>query len=134
MEKAEADGLDLVEISSHGDIPVCKIMDYSKFRYERERKAKEARKRQKIIHLKEIKFRPKTEDHDYQYKLRHITRFLKDGDKVKITIRFRGRELMHKDLGMELIERIVEELKEISRIEKQPVMEGRNITLIIAPL
>ena len=133
LKMADDENLDLVEVGSNESPPVCKIMDYGKYRYEKERKLKEAKKNQKIIDLKEIKFRPKTDEHDYQTKLRHIKRFLKDGDKVKITIWFRGREIVHNDIGMNILKRVIEDLKEECKIEKQPIMEGRNMFCIITP-
>jgi len=126
--------LDLVEVSSKSDPPVCRIMDYGKFKYQQSKKAHDAKRKQAIIHLKEVKMRPKTEEHDFQFKLRHIERFLKEGNKTKITIVFRGRELAHPDLGRNMLSRITEEAKEWGKVEQVPKFEGRNFTMVLAPL
>jgi len=126
--------LDLVEVSPKSDPPVCRIMDYGKFKYQQSKKAHDAKKKQAVIHVKEVKLRPKTEEHDLQFKLRHIERFLKEGNKTKVTIVFRGRELAHPDLGRNMLNRITEETKTIGRIEQPPKFEGRNFTMVIAPL
>jgi translation initiation factor IF-3 len=126
--------LDLVEVSSKSDPPVCRIMDYGKFKYQQSKKAHDAKKKQAVIHVKEVKLRPKTEEHDFQFKLRHIERFLKEGNKTKVTIVFRGRELAHPDLGRNMLNRITEEIKTFGRIEQPPKFEGRNFTMVIAPL
>jgi translation initiation factor IF-3 len=126
--------LDLVEVSPKSDPPVCRIMDYGKFKYQQQKKAHDAKKKQAVAHLKEVKMRPKTEEHDFQFKLRHIERFLKEGNKTKITIVFRGRELAHPDLGRNMINRVVEETKEYGRVEQDPRFEGRNFIMILAPL
>ena len=126
--------MDLVEISPTANPPVCKIIDYGKFKYEQAKKQDEARKKQKQIHIKEIKFRPNTDVGDYQVKLRNIRRFLEEGNKVKVTLRFRGRELVHQKLGAELLERVKEDTQEISIVEQMPKMEGRQMIMILAPL
>ena len=126
-------GLDLVEISPNADPPVCKIMDFGKYKYEQQKKESEARKKQKTIEVKEIKFRPNTDTHDYEVKMRSVTKFLDNGDKVKITMRFRGREMAHQDLGRQLLERVSEDTKEIGKIDSIPKLEGRQIVMLINP-
>ncbi|MBE0452496.1 MAG: translation initiation factor IF-3 [Roseovarius sp.] len=133
LEMAEEAGLDLVEISPNATPPVCKIMDFGKFKYEQQKREAEARKKQKIIEVKEVKFRPGTDTHDYEVKMRNVLRFLEGGDKVKITLRFRGREMAHQHLGRELLERIAEDVKELGRVENMPKMEGRQMIMIIGP-
>jgi translation initiation factor IF-3 len=125
--------LDLVEVAPMASPPVCKIMDYGKYRYEQEQKAKEARKRQTTISIKEIKLRPKIDDHDFDTKKGHVERFLKKGDKVKLTIMFRGRELVHPHLGERLLRRMADDLAEIGEIESEPNLEGRNMIMMLAP-
>ena len=125
--------LDLVEISPNADPPVCKILDYGKFKYEAQKKANEARKNQKIIEVKEIKMRPSIDEHDYQVKMRSVKRFLGDGDRVKMTIRFRGREMAHQDLGMKVLDRVREDVTEEAKVEQFPKSEGRLMTMVIAP-
>ena len=134
MELAEAAGLDLVEISPNATPPVCKVMDFGKFKYETQKREAEARKKQKVIEVKEIKFRPNTDTHDYEVKMRNVVKFLTNGDKVKITLRFRGREMAHQNLGRELLERVAEDVKEIGKIENMPKMEGRQMIMMIGPL
>jgi translation initiation factor IF-3 len=126
--------LDLVEVSPKSDPPVCRIMDYGKFKYQQQKKAHDAKKKQAVVHLKEVKMRPKTEEHDFQFKLRHIERFLKEGNKTKITVVFRGRELAHPDLGRNMINRVVEETKEYGKVEQDPRFEGRNFVMVLTPL
>jgi translation initiation factor IF-3 len=126
--------LDLVEVSPKSEPPVCRIMDYGKFKYQQSKKAHDAKKKQAVVHLKEVKMRPKTEEHDFQFKLRHIERFLKEGNKTKITIVFRGRELAHPDLGRNMLNRVTEESKEWAKVEQPPKFEGRNFIMILAPL
>jgi translation initiation factor IF-3 len=126
--------LDLVEVSSKTDPPVCRIMDYGKFKYQQSKKAHDAKKKQAVVHLKEVKMRPKTEEHDFQFKLRHIERFIKEGNKTKITVVFRGRELAHPDLGRNMLSRITEGAKEWAKIEQAPKFEGRNFTMVLAPI
>ncbi len=125
--------LDLVEVAPDARPPVCRIMDYGKYRYEQSKKAREAKKKQTIIELKEIKLRPKTEEHDFQFKTRHAERFLKEGNKAKITMMFRGREVIRMDRGKALLDRFVETLKEVAVVEQPAKVEGRNMTLILAP-
>ena len=126
-------GLDLVEVSPNADPPVCKILDYGKFKYEQQKKRNEARKKQKIIEVKEIKMRPGIDEHDYQVKMRSMRRFLGDGDKVKVTIRFRGREMAHQELGMKVLDRVCDDLEELIKVEIVPQMEGRLMTMVLAP-
>ncbi len=126
-------GLDLVEVSPNARPPVCRIMDYGKYKYEQARKAREAKKRQHTITVKEIKMRPKIEEHDYGFKLRHARRFLAEGDKVKFTLRFRGREMTHPELGERVLNRVKEELAELVTIEADIRMEGRQMTMLVAP-
>ena len=126
-------GLDLVEISPNANPPVCKIMDYGKYKYEQQKRESEARKKQKVIEVKEVKFRPNTDTHDYDVKMRNVFRFLENGDKVKVTLRFRGREMAHQDLGRDLLERVAEDVKDIGKIENMPKMEGRQMIMIIGP-
>lgn len=131
LEKTREMGLDLVEVAANADPPVCKIMDYGKFRYQQQKRAHEAKKKQTVIQIKEVKVRPKIDEHDFQFKLNHVKRFLESGDKAKITVVFRGREIVHKDLGQKLLERFIEETKDIGEIESMPKMEGRNMTMIL---
>jgi len=126
-------GLDLVEVAPNSRPPVCRIMDYGKYKYEQARKAKEAKKKQHQITVKELKLRPKIEEHDFGFKMRHARRFLEDGDKVKFTLRFRGREMTHPELGARVLERIKEELSELGSVETDVKMEGRQMTMLIAP-
>ena len=134
LELAEQVGLDLVEISPNATPPVCKIMDFGKYKYETQKREAEARKNQKTIEVKEVKFRPNTDVHDYDVKMRNVTRFLEGGDKVKVTLRFRGREMAHQNLGRELLERVAEDIKAIGKIENMPKMEGRQMVMMIGPL
>ncbi|MEM5543574.1 translation initiation factor IF-3 [Sulfitobacter sp. AS92] len=134
MEMAEEAGLDLVEISPNAKPPVCKIMDFGKFKYEQQKRESEARKKQKIIEIKEVKFRPNTDTNDYDVKMRNVFKFLEGGDKVKITLRFRGREMAHQNLGRELLERVAADTKDIGRVENFPKMEGRQMVMVIGPL
>jgi translation initiation factor IF-3 len=134
MQLAQEAGLDLVEISPNATPPVCKIMDFGKFKYEQQKRESEARKKQKIIEVKEVKFRPNTDTHDYDVKMRSVTKFLENGDKVKVTLRFRGREMAHQNLGRELLERVAEDIKELGKIENMPKMEGRQMVMMIGPL
>ena len=130
---AEEVGLDLVEISPNAEPPVCKIMDFGKYKYEQQKKESEARKKQKTIEVKERKFRPNTDRHDYDVKMRSVVKFLDNGDKVKITMRFRGREMAHQDLGRRLLERVEEDTKDIGKIDAIPKLEGRQIVMLINP-
>ncbi len=134
MQLAADAGLDLVEISPNANPPVCKIMDFGKFKYEQQKRESEARKKQKIIEVKEVKFRPNTDTHDYDVKMKNVFKFLEKGDKVKVTLRFRGREMAHQNLGRELLERVAEDIKEIGKVENMPKMEGRQMIMMIGPL
>jgi translation initiation factor IF-3 len=125
--------LDLVEISPTADPPVCRVMDFGKFRFEQNKKLAAAKKKQKLIHVKEVKFRPGTDEGDYQIKLRNLVRFLSDGDKAKVTCRFRGRELAHRELGMELLQRVENDLQEYATVEQHPKMEGKQMIMTLAP-
>jgi translation initiation factor IF-3 len=133
IAKAAEYGLDLIEISPNAEPPVCKVMDYGKFKYEIQKKKNEARKKQKVIDIKEIKMRPGIDDHDYQVKMRSVRRFLEDGDKVKMTIRFRGREMVHMELGAKVLDRIRADIDAIAKVEQTPRTEGRMMTMVIAP-
>lgn len=133
LSMAEEAGLDLVEVSPNADPPVCKILDYGKFKYEIQKKKNEAKKKQKVIEVKEIKLRPNIDDNDYNVKMRNMRKFLEEGDKVKVTLRFRGRELAHQDLGMKVLERVKAELEELGKVEQHPKMEGRQMVMVIAP-
>ena len=130
---AEESGLDLVELSPDANPPVCKILDYGKFKYQEQKKASEARKKQKVIEIKEIKMRPMIDDHDYDVKMRAIRRFFEEGDKVKITLRFRGREMAHQNLGQQLLDRVKVDTVEIAKVESEPRFEGRQIVMVLAP-
>ncbi len=132
LSMASEVGLDLVEVSPNAEPPVCKVLDYGKFKYEAQKKKHEARKKQKVIDVKEIKMRPGIDEHDYQVKMRNARRFLGDGDKVKVTIRFRGREMAHQELGMKVLDRVREDLDELSKVEQFPQVEGRMMTMVIA--
>jgi translation initiation factor IF-3 len=134
MELAAQAGLDLVEISPNATPPVCKIMDFGKFKYEQQKRESEARKKQKTIEVKEVKFRPNTDVHDYDVKMRNVLKFLEKGDKVKVTLRFRGREMAHQNLGRELLERVAEDTKEVGKVENMPKMEGRQMIMMIGPV
>ena len=133
ISKAEDFGLDLVEVQPNVDPPVCKILDYGKYKYEAQKRANEARKKQKIIEVKEIKLRPNIDEHDYQVKMRNVVKFLSGGDKVKVTLRFRGREMAHQELGANVLTRVREETDDIAKIEAMPKMEGRQMIMVLAP-
>ena len=133
MDKAADFGLDLVEVQPNAEPPVCKILDYGKFKYEAQKRANEARKKQKTIEVKEIKFRPNIDEHDYQVKMRNVNKFLSGGDKVKVTLRFRGREMAHQELGANVLSRIRDETDEIAKVEAMPKMEGRQMVMVLAP-
>ena len=130
---AEEAGLDLVEIQPTAEPPVCRLMDYGRFRFDQKKKLNEAKKKQKQVQIKEIKFRPGTEEGDYQVKLRNLTRFLSEGDKAKVTMRFRGREHAHRELGLELLKRVEGDLADVSIVEQQPQMEGRQMVMVLGP-
>src|SRR5262245_50996822 len=133
LEKSGEFGLDLVEVNPMAKPPVCKIMDYGKFKYEEKKKASEAKKKQVVVHLKEVKLRPKTEEHDYEFKVRNVKRFLEEGNKARVTIMFRGREITHKELGQALLDDVVKDVKDVGVIEQPPRMEGRQMFMILAP-
>ena len=133
MEQAADFGLDLVEVQPNAEPPVCKILDYGKYKYEAQKRANEARKKQKIIEVKEIKFRPNIDEHDYQVKMRNVHKFLGTGDKVKVTLRFRGREMAHQELGANVLKRVRDETEEIAKVEAMPKMEGRQMIMVLAP-
>ena len=126
-------GLDLVEIAPNSEPPVCKIMDYGRFKYQAQKKAAEARKRQKTVEIKEIKMRPNIDIHDYEVKMKAVRRFFEEGDKVKVTLRFRGREMAHQELGMKVLDRVKEETAPIAKVEAEPRLEGRQMTMVLAP-
>jgi translation initiation factor IF-3 len=133
IAQAEQAGLDLVEVSPNADPPVCKIMDYGKFIYQKDKALQAARRKQKQIQVKEVKFRPSTEEADYQTKLRALSRFLEEGDKIKITVRYKGREMAHQELGMQLIERIRGDLDSLAQLEQSPKLEGRQTIMVMSP-
>ncbi|MFD1483084.1 translation initiation factor IF-3 [Paracoccus nototheniae] len=133
MQMAQDAGLDLVEISPNAAPPVCKVMDLGKYKYEMQKREAEARKKQKVIEVKEIKFRPGTDIHDYDVKMRSVMKFLEGGDKVKVTLRFRGREMAHQDLGLELLHRVRDDVGEAGKVETMPKLEGRQMVMMIAP-
>ena len=133
IELAEDAGLDLVELSPSAKPPVCKILDFGKYKYEAQKKANVARKKQKTVEVKEIKMRPGIESHDYDVKMRSIERFITEGDKVKVTLRFRGREMVHQDRGMNVLQRVREDLDDLAKVEQFPRMEGRLLTMVVAP-
>ena len=133
MQLAEEAGLDLVEISPNADPPVCKILDFGKFKYAAQKKRNEARKKQKVIEIKEIKMRPGIDDHDYDVKMRAARRFLEEGDKVKVTLRFRGREMVHQELGAKVLDRVREDLDALAKVEQFPRLEGRQMVMVVAP-
>lgn len=133
LSYAQQQGLDLVEVSPMSKPPVCKVMDYGKFKYDEKKRANEARKKQVVVRIKEVKMRPKTEDHDYEFKVNNIRRFLEDGDKARVTIMFRGREITHKEIGQNLLSDVVGDLKDAAVIEQAPRMEGRQMFMILAP-
>jgi translation initiation factor IF-3 len=133
LREAERAGLDLVEVSPNAEPPVCKILDYGRFKYEAQKKKNEARKKQKVIEVKEIKLRPAIDQHDYDVKMKSVRKFLEEGDKVKVTLRFRGREMAHQDLGMKVLLRVREELGEEVKVEQSPRLEGRQMVMVMAP-
>lgn len=132
-EIAEAQGLDLVEISPNNNPPICKVLDFGKYKYQSQKKAAEARKKQKTQDVKEIKMRPNIDTHDYDVKMRAVEKFLGDGDKVKVTLRFRGREMAHQELGMQLLMRVKDQIADIAKVEAEPKLEGRQMMMVVAP-
>ena len=133
LAKAQEAGLDLVEISPNATPPVCKILDYGKYKYQEQKKAAEARKKQKVVEVKEIKFRPMIDDHDYDVKMRSMQRFFEEGDKVKVTLRFRGREMAHQELGIKLLDRVKDDTAKLAKVEMEPRFEGRQMVMVLAP-
>jgi translation initiation factor IF-3 len=133
LARAEEEGMDLVEIAPQADPPVCRIMDWGKYRFEQSKKAQAARKKQKQIQVKEVKFRPGTDDHDYDVKMRNLRRFIEEGNKVKVTLRFRGREMAHQELGRDLLQRVEEDMAEETVVEQRPRMEGRQMVMMLSP-
>jgi len=133
LNRADEAGLDLVEVSPNADPPVCKILDYGKFKYIAQKKANETRKKQKTVDVKEIKMRPNIDNHDYDVKMRAMEKFLDEGDKVKVTLRFRGREMAHQELGRKVLERVRVDLEEPAKVEQMPLMEGRQMIMILTP-
>ena len=133
LEMAEEHDIDLVEISPTAVPPVCRLMDYGKFRYQEQKRQQEARAKQKVVQLKEVKFRPGTDEGDYNVKLRNVRRFIEDGDKVKVSLRFRGREMAHQELGMRVLERVRDDVEEICQVESFPRLEGRQMVMVLAP-
>jgi translation initiation factor IF-3 len=133
LQQAQEAGLDLVEIAPNSSPPVCKILDYGKYKYQAQKKAAEARKKQKIVEVKEIKLRPMIDDHDYDVKMRSMQRFFEEGDKVKVTLRFRGREMAHQELGYQLLNRVKDDTLKIAKVEQEPRFEGRQVVMVLAP-
>ena len=133
LHLAEESGVDLVEIAPQAEPPVCRIMDYGKFKYQEQKRAHEARQKQKIVQIKEVKFRPGTDEGDYQVKLRNLKRFIDEGDKAKVTLRFRGREMAHQEFGYRLLERVRDDLAEMAVVEQMPKMEGRQMVMVLTP-
>jgi translation initiation factor IF-3 len=133
LAKAQEAGLDLVEISPNAAPPVCKLLDFGKYKYQEQKKQAEARKKQKVVEVKELKFRPMIDDHDYNVKLRSMQRFFEEGDKVKVTLRFRGREMAHQELGIKLLDRVKEDTVKIAKVESEPRVEGRQMVMVLAP-
>ena len=133
LQAADEVGLDLVEVSPNSDPPVCKVLDYGKFKYEEQKKKSLARKKQKLVEVKEIKMRPGIDIHDYETKMRSMRKFLDEGDKVKVTVRFRGREMLHPDHGKNVLERVQDDVEEIGKVEQMPRMEGRLMTMVVSP-
>lgn len=134
LEEAREKGLDLVEVASNADPPVCKIMDYGKYKYEMSKKAHEAKKKQAVVIVKEMKMRPKIDEHDYQFKMKHVRKFLSEGSKVKLSIMFRGREMMYMDRGRKILDRVAEDVSEEAKVEFLPKVEGRNMFMILSPV
>jgi len=133
LELAREQGLDLVEVAPHMDPPVCRIMDYGKYRYQQTKKVHEAKKKRTVIQVKEVKLRPKTEEHDFQFKLRNIRRFLEKKNKTKVSLMFRGREIQYQEAARNILNRITEETKDLAQVEQEPKLEGRNMTMILSP-
>lgn len=134
IEMAKAAGLDLVEVSPNAEPPVCKILDFGKYKFEQQKKASEARKKQKTVAVKEVKIRPGIEKHDYDVKMRNARKFLTNGDKVKVTMRFRGREMAHKEIGLDLLKKMIDELQDVGKVDLHPKMEGRQVIMVLSAL
>jgi translation initiation factor IF-3 len=133
LQLAEGQGFDLVEVAPDAKPPVCRIMDYGKYKYQQSKRLQQAKKKQKVILVKEIKLRPKTEEHDYQFKTQHVRRFLQDGHKAKVTIMFRGREMAHVELGQRILDRIATDMEDVAVVEQAPKQEGRNMSMVLSP-
>ena len=133
LRVAREKGLDLVEVADKADPPVCRIMDFGKYKYQQQKRQQEAKKKQTVIQIKEVKFRPKTDDHDFQTKLRHIRRFLEEGDRCKVTVFFRGREIVHKDRGLLVLERVIHDTTDIAKVDQPPQPEGRTVNMMLVP-
>jgi translation initiation factor IF-3 len=133
LAKAQEAGLDLVEISPNATPPVCKLLDFGKYKYQEQKKQAEARKKQKVVEVKEVKFRPMIDDHDYDVKMRSMTRFFEEGDKVKVTLRFRGREMAHQELGVQLLNRVKDDTSKMAKVESEPRVEGRQMVMVLTP-
>ncbi len=133
LAKAEDLGLDLVEVAPNANPPVCRILDFGKFKYQQSKKAHDAKKKQSTVQVKEVKLRPKTEDHDIEYKLKHMRKFLEQGNKVKVSMIFRGREITHTEIGMEMLKRVIDEIKDAALVEQEPRLEGRNMSMVLVP-
>src|SRR5580700_1547762 len=133
LERARESGLDLVEIAPNSAPPVCKILDYGKYKYQAQKKAAEARKKQKVVEVKEIKLRPMIDDHDYEVKMRSMQRFFEEGDKVKVTLRFRGREMAHQEIGTKLLDKVKSDVSEVAKVEQDARFEGRQVVMVLAP-
>jgi translation initiation factor IF-3 len=133
LQLAEEQSLDLVEVAPDAKPPVCRIMDFGKYKYQQSKRLQQAKKKQKVISVKEIKLRPKTEEHDYQFKTQHVRRFLQDGHKTKVTVVFRGREIAHSELGRRMLDRIVADMEDVGTLEQTPQQEGRNMTMVLSP-
>lgn len=133
LEAADSRGLDLVEVAPNAKPPVCRIMDYGKYKYQQQKKQQEARKKQTIVQIKEIKVRPKTDDHDFNTKVKHIRRFIDGGDRCKVTVFFRGREIVHQDRGLDILKRVYEAVEDIAKVEQEPKSEGRTMSMLLAP-
>jgi translation initiation factor IF-3 len=133
LQMAEERAMDLVEVAPMARPPVCRIMDYGKFKYEEQRKAREARKKQHQVQIKEVKMRPGIEDHDFEFKTRHARRFLEEGNKVKVTMMFRGRQMAHPEIGREVMDRVIKEVSDVGKVEQQPMMEARSMTMVLTP-
>lgn len=134
LEKAYKAGLDLVEVSPNADPPVCKILDYGKYKFEEQKRRSELRKKQKVIDVKEIQLRPGIDKHDFDVKMRSARKFIEEGDKLKVTLRFRGREMSHQELGMDVLKRVEETLQDVAKVEYRPKLEGKRVTMVLAPL